>query len=237
MHARVKIFVAMKPLLNHPAEFRRGRIVDRPSRFTLRVEIGSKTYKAYLANPGKLSTVIAPGREVLCEPTDGEKRKNGLRAFAVKVKNFYVTVNSAFANEIFSAALKRKALREFLGHEIAECERRLTNGRIDFVLREPSGRQVYVEIKSCTHVERGVAKFPDRPTERGRRHLMLLINLARKGGKCYVIFIIQRPDAEEFRPFVEVDPEFAGMLEEAAKEGVMVRAFSTQWGCVLSFSS
>jgi sugar fermentation stimulation protein A len=87
----------------------------------------------------------------------------------------------------------------------------------------------YVEIKSCTHVENGVAKFPDRPTERGRRHLKKLIKLARNGISCYVVFIIQRPDARIFSPFREVDAQFAELLKEAYKAGVIVRAMTTEF--------
>jgi sugar fermentation stimulation protein A len=84
-------------------------------------------------------------------------------------------------------------------------------------------------LKSCTHVENGVAKFPDRPTERGRRHLAILSRLAEKGTRCYVIFIIQRPDARSFEPFMEVDPEFAGLLTYAARAGVKIRAMTTEF--------
>jgi len=156
-----------------------------------------------------------------------KKRKTQFSAFAVKVGKFYVTVNSAFANQIFTKALEKGALEEFRGYTIAERERRFVSGRIDFVLRTPAGKRVYVEVKSCTHVEQGVAKFPDRPTARGRRHLKLLMDLAARKNGCYLIFIIQRPDARRFGPFAEVDPEFAKLLGKAAKAGVKVKTIAT----------
>ena len=219
----------MELILKSAGLFCRGKIIDRPNRFTLRAKMNSSIERIYLPNPGRLSTVIAPGREVLCEPVSQKGRKTRFNAFAVRVGSLYVTVNSAFANTIFSALVERGVLEEFRGHTIVSREKRLKDGRIDFVLRDPKSREVYVEVKSCTHVEHGIAKFPDRPTERGRRHLKLLTRLAARGKECCIVFIVQRSDARRFRPFAEVDPEFAELLKEAAKAGVKVRAIATKF--------
>lgn len=219
----------MKLLLRYAGPFWRGEIVDRPNRFTLCARMGSSIERVYLPNPGRLSTVLSPARRILCEKCISPTRKTRFNVFAVRVHRFYVTVNSAFANAIFSAAVEGGALKEFEGCEIASREKRFKDGRIDFILRGPQGEEIYVEVKSCTHVEQGVAKFPDRPTERGRRHLKLLTGLAASGNECYIIFIIQRPDARRFRPFVEVDPEFAELLKKAAAVGVKIMAISTKF--------
>ncbi|NHV98321.1 MAG: DNA/RNA nuclease SfsA [Thaumarchaeota archaeon] len=219
-----------KLLLKCTGPFRSGKIVDRPNRFILRVRMNSSVERVYFPNPGKLHTVIAPGREVLCKPATIEGRKTNFSAFAVRLSKFYVTVNSSFANTIFSTAVDKGILSEFRGYVISSRERLVPNyGRIDFVLRNTKNRHVYVEVKSCTHVEKGVAKFPDRPTVRGRRHLAILSRLAEKGVRCYVIFIIQRPDAQSFEPFREVDPEFASLLANAARVGVKIMAMTTEF--------
>lgn len=219
----------MKLLLKYAGPFWRGEIVDRPNRFTLRVRMGSSIERVYLPNPGRLSTVLSPRRRILCEKCISPARKTRFNAFAVRVHRFYVTVNSAFANAIFSAAVEGGVLKEFEGCEIASREKRFKDGRIDFILRGPRGEEVYVEVKSCTHVEQGVAKFPDRPTELGRRHLVALSKLAERGEKCYMLFVVQRPDARAFEPFREVDPKFADALKEAAEKGVKVMAISTEF--------
>lgn len=219
----------MRLLLKYPGELRKCTIIDRPNRFTLRARVNSSIQRVYLPNPGKLTTVLAPGRELLCEPSVGKKRKTRFSAFAVRVGKFYVTVNSAFANQIFSAAIEKGALGEFRGHVIASREKRLGGRRIDFVLKDRKCRPVYVEGKSCTHVEHEVAKFPDRPTERGRRHLKLLSELAARGKRCYVVFIVQRPDARRFMPFRAVDPAFADLLKYAQKAGVGIKVMTTNF--------
>ena len=217
-----------KLLLKCGGQLIKGTIADRPNRFTLRVRIGPSVQRVYLPNPGKLSTVLAPGRKILQSKASG-KRKTRFNAFAVRVGGFYVTVNSAFANVIFSKVLEKGALEEFKGHTIAAHEKKIPSGRIDFVLRDPKGEEAYVEVKSSTHVEAGVAKFPDRPTERGRRHLAALSELAAEGRKCFIVFIVQRPDARSFEPFREIDPEFARMIGKAIKKGVKAIAISTEF--------
>jgi len=220
----------MKFLMGHDKPLIRGKIIDRPNRFTIRAKMGLKIERVYLPNPGKLSTVIAPGREILCERAMGDKRKTLFSAFAIKVGIFYVTVNSSLANAIFSAAIESGALREFRGFSIISRERSLPAfGRIDFVLNDRDGKPAYVEVKSCTHVEGGIAKFPDRPTERGRRHLRVLTDLASKGTKCHIVFVVQRPDAKVFKPFRDVDPEFADMLMAAAGAGVRIGTIATKF--------
>ena len=82
-------------------------------------------------------------------------------------------------------------------------------------------------MKSCTLIRDGVALFPDAPTKRGSRHLRTLTRGLTQG-RSAVFFLIQRPDANSFRPNRETDPHFAANLEEAARAGVEVYAYTSQ---------
>jgi sugar fermentation stimulation protein A len=136
-----------KLILKCTGPFRRGEIIDRPNRFILRVRMNSSIERVYFPNPGKLRTVVAPGREVLCEPATIKGRKTSFNAFAIRLSRFYVTVNSSFANTILSTAIDNGLLKEFRGHVIHSLERSIPNhGRIDFVLRDTKNRHVYVEV-------------------------------------------------------------------------------------------
>ena len=42
--------------------------------------------------------------------------------------------------------------------------------RFDFLLEDSEGSPFYLEVKSVTFVENGIAKFPDAVTARGTRH-------------------------------------------------------------------
>lgn len=210
--------------------FVKGSVISRPTRFTILAKMDWGEENIYLPNPGKLSTVIKTGREILCLPKKSKNRKTRFNAFAISLNGFYVIVDSNFANTLFQGIVEKRALKRFESFNIAFKEKNITGyGRIDFVLTDSRGKLAYVEVKSCTHVEEGIAKFPDRPTERGRRHLQALSEMTSAGLLTYVVFIVQRPDAKSFRPFKEVDPEFAVILKEANSKGVHIVAMTTEF--------
>ncbi|MFP4017413.1 MAG: DNA/RNA nuclease SfsA, partial [Halanaerobiales bacterium] len=96
----------------------------------------------------------------------------------------------------------------------------------DILLEDKKSKaQYFIELKSVTLVENGVARFPDAPTKRGTRHLLTLKSLVKEGKKAGVVFIIQRGDAVSFRANNETDPLFAETLAEVHKAGVEVYAY------------
>ncbi|MFB6155381.1 MAG: DNA/RNA nuclease SfsA [Haloferacaceae archaeon] len=218
------------PLRTHEGALVTGTVVDRPNRFVLRVRLGGDVERVYLGDPGALTTVLDEGSEVLCEPVDDPDRATGADAVAVRVGDVFVSVKTALANDLFERLLERGALPAFRGYERVRREPPLPDhGRTDFLLATPDGGRAYVEVKSCTHVEDGVAKFPDSPTERGRRHLRSLRSLVADGVESHLAFVVQRPDAGGVRPFREVDPDFADLLARAVDAGVSVHAVAVEF--------
>ena len=218
-----------KPILKVNKKFYEAKLLRRYSRFLLEVNLNNSTKRVYLANPGGLSTVLRKGRKVLLLKAKKDRRKSLYDVFAVKVKSFWVTVQSTLANRIFEAAVKEGYLAPFKGCRVIKKEVKVKGyGVIDFLLRR-NGKPVFVEVKSCTHVEDGTAKFPDKPTGRGRRHVEKLIEYASHGFNCWIVFVVQRPDAEKFKPFWKVDKRFAESLNLASKTGVGIVAFTTEF--------
>ena len=220
---------AEEPLLTHEGELVEGTVVDRPNRFVVRVRFeGRGPERAFLGDPGALEGVVEPGAEVLCSPADDPDRATDYDAIAVRAGGVYVSVRAALANDLFEAALARDAVPAFVGYEVDRREPALPDhGRTDFALRSADGELAYVEVKSATYVEDGVAKLPDRQTERGRRHLRSLESLVAEGTEAHVVFVVQRPDVEALRPYREVDPEFADLLARVREAGVGVHAIAT----------
>jgi len=83
----------------------------------------------------------------------------------------------------------------------------------------------YIEVKCATLVENGVAKFPDAPTERGKKHVEELIRAKMEGNRSVMIVVAQREDAVRFSTNRDTDPEFDGAVERGVKAGVEVWAF------------
>ena len=115
-------------------------------------------------------------------------------------------------------------LPQFAGYPVIEKEVTFEESRLDLRFSGPEGR-VYVETKSVTLVCDGTALFPDAPTTRGAKHLRTLMKAVAQGHRAAVIFVIQRPDAQLFTPYKSADPDFAFILQEAAKMGVDVHAY------------
>jgi sugar fermentation stimulation protein A len=157
----------------------------------------------------------------------GSGRKTQYDLKLVRYAGVWVSVDARLPNPLLAEAFRADALAGFAGYTHLQSEVALGHSRIDFLLTGPAGR-CWVETKSVTLVEEGIARFPDAPTERGRRHLEALIRTLEQGDQAAVMFVIQRPDAQVFEPHTEADPHFAQALHRAQSAGVSVLACRCQ---------
>ena len=88
-----------------------------------------------------------------------------------------------------------------------------------------------VEVKGCTLVEDGFAKFPDAPTLRGKKHVKELIKAKKEGLEASILFLILCEDAKCFSPNFKMDPDFSNALKDAKDEGVNIIAYSFKNNC------
>ncbi len=200
-----------------------GRFVRRENRFRVTVEVGGNVESAHLPNSGRLSELLTPGRRCYLVPRPSPSRRTPYDLLLVVYRGVLVSVDARLPNPLFAEAVAKGWLTAFAGAAHIEREVRYGRSRMDFRLDGPGG-VCWVETKSVTLVERGVALFPDAPTARGRRHLEELIALVREGQRAAVVFVVQRPDATAFAPNARADPAFAHALAEAAALGVEVYA-------------
>ena len=83
-----------------------------------------------------------------------------------------------------------------------------------------------LEVKNVTLINNDViAEFPDAVTERGLKHLKMLINSIKKGYKPYVLFLTQIQGINNFRIAKEIDPKYFEGYIEAKKAGVKFLAY------------
>lgn len=200
----------------------RGTFLARVNRFTVEVWVNGRRDRAHLPNPGRLSDVLQPGRVVLLRPAR-PGRRTSWTAVAADLGEFLVSLDSTLPNRSFPRFLALGVIPELRGSHIAAKEPRLGAGRTDFLLWR-GDQKIWVEVKSVTLVEDGVALFPDAPTTRGTRHLWELAARAQAGEEAFVVFVVQRPDAQRFKPNDPVDPHFAEALACAVSLGVQPRA-------------
>lgn len=198
-----------------------GELVGRRNRFVVEALFEGRCVDAHLANTGRLRELLVPGARVLLAPAAAGHRKTAFDLALVRHAGRWVHVDSRLANRFTAAAIASDALEPFRGHRVVRREPAAGSGRLDFLLSD----DVWLEVKSVNLVREGTAMFPDAPTERGRRHLEELAALAREGRRAHACFLVQRDDAERFRPNEAMDPAFAEALRGAARSGVGVHAW------------
>ena len=87
----------------------------------------------------------------------------------------------------------------------------------------------YVEVKNVTLLaEDGFYAFPDAVTERGRKHLLELIEVVRAGYRAAMLYVIPRSDGSGFRAAHEIDPAYADALDSAEAAGVEIHAWRAE---------
>jgi sugar fermentation stimulation protein A len=199
-------------LLTEP--LRSAHFLERTNRFRVTFRDRQETGVAYLANSGRLEEILLPGAEILLASRPNNRL--AWEALGARYQSRWpgdrprtVFLNSSMCNRLAGELLKRKLIENLREWDIVRAEQKLGASRIDFLLGQGE-RRYYLEVKSVTLCEHGVALFPDACTERGRRHLIELAS-ARPPDKSGVLFLVQG-EASCFLPDFHNDLTFARTL-------------------------
>ena len=205
-----------------PAGLERASFLARPNRFVARVDLAGEETLVHVANSGRLRELLQPGRTVYLAPQPKPERKTRfdlqLVALGPGPDERLVSADSRLPPGLVEEAILAGKLPQFAGYESLRPEVTFGDSRLDLELIGPEG-SCLIEVKSVTLVEKGVAKFPDAPTERGRRHLRTLTRARAEGSRAAVVFVVQRDDASAFTPTEEPPPAFGDALWEAQDAG------------------
>ncbi len=216
------------------AELVCGLFLRRVNRFVAEVEVAGQAEQVHVANSGRLAQLLVRGNRVILAERRSPTRRTSwdliMAALPYGAEPRWSLVDSRLPMRVFSRSLQEARLPEFWG--LTRMRREVSAGasRFDYQLGRNSGPEVcWVEVKSVTLTVSASwgpeARFPDAPTERGRRHLRDLCALAAKGDRCAVVFAVCRPDAVSLSANAEVDPAFARALWDAALAGVEIYAY------------
>ena len=205
-----------------------GKFLERLNRFTAKVLLDGKEQLAHVPTSGRLKELLLPKVDILLRKCpENPKRKTCLDLLQVKSQTgTWVSLDSLLPNAFVEQLLKDEVLEEFSNLQRIQREVKYKNSRFDFYTVDESGNEGFIEVKSVTLVEDGVAKFPDAPSTRGAKHLEELIEAKKEGYHGAVIFIVQRDDAATFEPNVNTDKVFTHNLIRAYRSGVRIFAFT-----------
>lgn len=207
-----------------PGDLLEAVFVSRLNRFVAEVEIRGRRELAHVPSSGRMGELLYSGARVFVSGRVNPGARLRYRILLAGQGNCLVSVDSLLPNRLVDRALKGGALPELSGYDVIRREQAFGNGRFDFYLKGGAAGRCFVEVKSVTLVEDGVALFPDAPSERGARHMAELAGACGQGFRAVVLFIIQRNDAVAFRPNSIRDPRFSRELARAAGAGVEVLA-------------
>ena len=199
-----------------------ARFLERHQRFLALAELeGGERVWAHVPNSGALTGCMAPGEEILLTADPGPGRKTAYTWRFTRDPGGLICIDTLMPNRLVAEALAGWGLPG-LPRGRVRAEVALPGGsRLDFVLETEAGL-TFLEVKSVTWVEDGVALFPDGVTTRGRRHLTELAALVGRGHGAWQVFVVQRQDARVLKPAARVDPAYARELAAAAAQGVNI---------------
>ena len=204
------------PLL--PAVF-----LERHKRFLALVEFpDSRRAWVHVPNSGGLTGCMEPGLEILLTRDEAPGRKTAYTWRFSRGPGGWICIDTLAPNRLVAEALAGEGLPGLPRPVKVRAEVTLPQGsRLDFAL-DLEDQTLFLEVKSVTWVEQGVALFPDGVTSRGRRHLQHLAALVQEGHGACQVFVVQREDARLLKPAVQVDPAYGRELAAATAQGVQI---------------
>ncbi len=213
----------------HEKKVHKCLLIDRPNRFLGRVEFDGIIHEVFIPNPGRMYELMVPGKEVYIREARSGNRKTAFDLIGVRHAGVLISIDSLLPNRFMKRIFNEQTLKEFKEFPEVKPEPRIYEGRFDFKLTNEK-ETAYIEVKSCTLVENGRARFPDAPTSRGARHVNSLARVLKEGlaERAAIVFVIQRPDAKVFSPNDPTDPFFGQSLRRSASSGVEVYALGTK---------
>src|SRR5512147_3089528 len=202
--------------------------ISRPNRFVVECLVDGRKVRAYLPNPGRLWELLFPGtRLFLTEFPPSSERSLKYMAIAVERGGIPIMLHTHHNNTVARRLIEENRIPGLEGAEIIKPEHTIGHSRFDFLLRK-NGRDIVLEVKSCTLFNETLAMFPDAITARGTKHLLELASLSRKGMDAAVLFIVHAPAVRFFMPEHHTDLDFSQTLL-SVKDRVMVKAVSVGW--------
>ncbi len=206
-----------------------GNFVERPNRFTIIFETeGNEEGKlAHLRDPGRLKELLLPGVTLLLRKApENPTRKTKYDVIAVLNNDHWILINSGFHSDIAAELIDSELIDTISDYKIVRREFTYGNSRIDFLLTNDKKDKMLLEVKGCTLVVERLAKFPDAPTSRGKKHIEELISALNDNYNSSILFLILNEDAVEFTPNIKMDPDFSSALNQANKQGVHILTYS-----------
>jgi sugar fermentation stimulation protein A len=198
-----------------------GRILRRYRRFLADVDLDDGTrVTAHCPNTGSMRGCWEPGARVQVSRSDNPKRRLPWTLERVDMGGGWIGVNTALVNAVMAEAVTAGRIPSLAGYarlrrEVPFQVPGLPRGRLDLGLYQGEQPDALVEIKNVTLLDGSCLRFPDAVSERGRKHLDLLLAATRQGLRGIILFALNRPEGTCFAPARDIDPAY-GLMSSSA---------------------
>lgn len=209
-----------------------GRILKRYKRFLADVELpNGEIVVAHVPNTGSMKTCWSEGWKVWLSHSANPARKLPWTLELTSPGTSLIMVNTANTNKLAAEALTNNWISELAGYPEVIPEQKILESRFDFLLTGHAAKpDCWVEVKNVTLLEAGThATFPDAVSERGRKHLLNLIQLKQQGLRAAMLYVVSRTDAQSFGPAYDIDPAYARAFHQAIDAGVEILCYQVKF--------
>lgn len=206
-------------------ELKEARFIKRLNRFIGEIFIDGDIQKTHIANTGRMRELLTEGARIVVRQVQDKKRKTAYDLLMVYKEDVLISIDSKLPNILLEKGFESNSIPAFKDYTSVKKEVTFGKSRFDLLIHRQRDA-AFIEAKCVTYVrEDHVASFPDAPTERGRKHVLELMEALQAGMRGAVYFIVQREDAIAFTPNRMMDPHFADAVVEAYHAGVEFYAY------------
>jgi sugar fermentation stimulation protein A len=203
-----------------------GILLKRYKRFLADVRLANGTQvTVHCPNSGSMLSCSRPESEVYLSRSSNPQRKYPFTLEMIRENSTWIGINTALTNHLVEEGIKNGEIAELRNPDTIKREVKTSPAsRLDMLVTI-GARKIYIEVKSCTYAMDRCAMFPDAVTSRGTRHLLELADLVGQGHEGIIFFLVQRMDADTFRPAAHIDPLYAKTLSEVHRKGVQILVY------------
>ncbi|ADD68005.1 sugar fermentation stimulation protein [Denitrovibrio acetiphilus DSM 12809] len=203
----------------------KAKFIKRYKRFFTDVETSGEILTVHNPNTGSMKCIVKEGRDVLISESDNPKRKLKHTLEAFLIDGEWILTNTILMNRIVKHGIQDGEIPELGVISYLKSEYKYGDGRIDFLVECELGKCL-IEVKNVTMFDEDTCIFPDAVTERGKKHLGLLVKSIEEG-YTPIMFYVCQIDKPYFRPAWEIDPAYSAALYDAVDKGVRVVTLHT----------
>ena len=203
-----------------------GTLIKRYKRFLCDVKLkNNHTITAHCPNTGSMKECYEPGCTVYLSRHNNPARKLKYTVEMTQMNTSLVGINTQVPNHLVKESIRTGKVPSLTGYSRVLSEIPYgKNSRIDLLL-ENGHQRCFIEVKNCTLVSDHSAYFPDAVSTRGLKHLLELERQVQAGDRCVMFYLIQRTDANIFKPADHIDPAYGKTLRRVFNNGVEIMVY------------